>query len=109
LPVLAGFVVYESFMSDQVPETGIMAIPQPGEQRQGGHESPCLGYDLQKNLRSSKTVEGQSRGRRSTLDAISSSPDTDLWMVHIGQPWHLVMSSHWPQLYAPASAEQNRI
>ena len=49
-PVTVGFTVYESFMSQQVADTGIMPIPKPGEQQQGGHEVLCLGYDLSKQL-----------------------------------------------------------
>src|ERR1700692_4578482 len=37
-PVLVGFAVYESFMTQQVADTGIMPSPQSDEQRQGGHE-----------------------------------------------------------------------
>jgi hypothetical protein len=33
-------------MSEQVADTGIMAIPDPGEEQQGGHEVLCLGYNL---------------------------------------------------------------
>ena len=68
-PVLVGFVVYESFMAQQVADTGIMPIPQPGEQLQSGHEVLCLGYDFWMPLE------------------VISAPDTDLWMVHTGGPW----------------------
>ena len=39
-PVLVGFTVYDSFMSDQVAESGVMPVPKVGEQQQGGHEAP---------------------------------------------------------------------
>src|ERR1019366_3976033 len=42
-PVAVGFTVYESFMSQQVADTGVMPIPKPGEEQQGGHEVLCLG------------------------------------------------------------------
>jgi len=45
LPVTAGFVVYESFMSDQVAKTGIVPIPKKGEKCEGGHEICIIGYD----------------------------------------------------------------
>src|SRR5258708_29284673 len=45
-PVLVGFSVYESFMTQQVADTGMMATPQSGEQRHGGHQAPGLGFAL---------------------------------------------------------------
>lgn len=42
--VAIGFTVYESFESAQLAETGIMPIPQPGEQVLGGHEVLIVGY-----------------------------------------------------------------
>lgn len=40
-----GFVVYESFESEQVAETGIMPVPDPDRERQlGGHEVLAVGY-----------------------------------------------------------------
>jgi C1A family cysteine protease len=49
-PVPVGFAVRESFMSQQVADTGVMPIPKPGEKQQGGHEVLCLGYDFPKQL-----------------------------------------------------------
>jgi C1A family cysteine protease len=89
-PVLVGFVVYESFMSDQVADTGIMPIPKPGEQRQGGHEVLCLGYDVTKQLALIQNSWGDGWGQRGyfwmPFDVIKA-PVTDLWMVHTGEPW----------------------
>jgi hypothetical protein len=89
-PVLVGFVVYESFMSDQVADTGMMPIPNPGEQQQGGHEVLCLGYDLTEQLALIQNSWGDGWGQRGyfwmPFDVITS-PDTDLWMVHTGGPW----------------------
>lgn len=39
-----GFVVYESFESNQVAATGIVPMPTPGEQVLGGHETWIVGY-----------------------------------------------------------------
>lgn len=39
-----GFTVYQSFESEQVAQTGIMPVPQPGEQVLGGHEVLAVGY-----------------------------------------------------------------
>lgn len=45
-PVVCGFVVYESFESDEVARTGIVPMPQRHEQQQGGHAVYIIGYDL---------------------------------------------------------------
>ena len=44
-PVVFGFTVYESFMSDQVAQTGIMPMPKPDEVVEGGHAIMGVGYD----------------------------------------------------------------
>ena len=44
-PFMFGFMVFESFESEQVAETGDMQMPQPGEQIIGGHAVCCVGYD----------------------------------------------------------------
>jgi C1A family cysteine protease len=89
-PVLVGFVVYESFMSDEVAETGIMPIPKRGEEQQGGHEVVCLGYDLEKQIALIQNSWGDGWGQKGYFwmpFEVISSPDTDLWMVHTGGPW----------------------
>jgi hypothetical protein len=89
-PVMVGFMVYDSFMSQQVSDTGIMPMPQPGEQRQGGHEVLCLGYDLPKQLALIQNSWGEDWGQKGYFwmpFEVIASPDTDLWMVHTGGPW----------------------
>lgn len=89
-PVLVGFVVYESFMTEQVAESGVMPIPADGEEEQGGHEVLCLGYDLSKRLALVQNSWGDGWGERGyfwmPLEVMASA-DTDLWMVHTGAPW----------------------
>jgi C1A family cysteine protease len=91
-PVLVGFAVGESFMSQQVADTGVMPIPKPGEGQQGGHEVLCLGYDFPKQLALMQNSWGDSWGQRGyfwmPLEVIGS-PDTDQWMVHTGGSWSL--------------------
>lgn len=89
-PVLVGFTVFDSFMSDQVAHTGIMPIPQPGENEQGGHEVLCLGYDLARKLALIQNSWGDAWGQKGffwmPFEVVASS-DTDLWMVHTGGVW----------------------
>lgn len=91
-PVPVGFTVYESFLSDELAETGIMPTPKVGELRQGGHEVLCLGYDLPKRLALMQNSWGDAWGERGyfwmPLEVIEA-PDTDLWMVHTGGPWRI--------------------
>lgn len=44
-PVVFGFVVYESFESATVEQTGMVPMPQPNEQIVGGHCMLIVGYD----------------------------------------------------------------
>jgi C1A family cysteine protease len=44
-PFMLGFQVYESFMSDEVAQTGYMPIPAAGDQIVGGHAVLAVGYN----------------------------------------------------------------
>jgi C1A family cysteine protease len=44
-PFVLGFSVYESFESQQVAQTGVVPMPQQGEQQIGGHAVVAVGYD----------------------------------------------------------------
>ncbi len=44
-PFIFGFTVYESFESQQVAQTGILNMPQPGEKVLGGHAVVAVGYN----------------------------------------------------------------
>lgn len=44
-PVVFGFTVYSSFMSDAVARNGMMPMPQKGDTMEGGHAVLAVGYD----------------------------------------------------------------
>jgi C1A family cysteine protease len=44
-PIVFGFTVYDSFMSETTAKTGVMQLPQRGESVQGGHAVLMVGYD----------------------------------------------------------------
>ncbi len=45
LPIVIGFVVYQSFESDQVSKTGVVPLPGHHERKLGGHCVIVVGYD----------------------------------------------------------------
>jgi C1A family cysteine protease len=49
-PIAFGFIVYESFESEQVASTGIVPMPKPNEKVLGGHAVAIVGYDDTKQL-----------------------------------------------------------
>lgn len=44
-PFVFGFTVYDSFTSDEIAQSGIVAMPGDGEGVVGGHAVVCVGYD----------------------------------------------------------------
>ena len=44
-PIAFGFIVYESFESDQVTTSGFVPMPKPNEKVLGGHAVAIVGYD----------------------------------------------------------------
>lgn len=60
-PFVFGFSVYESFESQEVAKTGIVQMPQPGEQQLGGHAVLGVGYDMTKKIFPDSIGSGLSR------------------------------------------------
>lgn len=101
-PVLVGFTVYESFESDELAKTGVMAVPGHKERQLGGHEVTVTGgYDigLKPTLRPSNCppavlvqnsygVDWGLKGFFWMPLEILDNPDTDLKIMHSGKPWH---------------------
>jgi len=44
-PVIFGFMIYESMMTDEVAKTGVVPIPNPNDTPVGGHAVLAVGYD----------------------------------------------------------------
>ena len=44
-PIVFGFIVYESFESEETAKTGIVKMPEQGENILGGHAVTLVGYD----------------------------------------------------------------
>jgi C1A family cysteine protease len=44
-PIIMGFTVYESFENDEVARSGIVNMPEVGEEPVGGHAICAVGYD----------------------------------------------------------------
>jgi C1A family cysteine protease len=85
-PVTVGFSVYESFMTQQVADTGIMPIPTPGEAYEGGHEVLCLGYDWPSQMGIMQNSWSDAWGQKGYFMMpfeVLTAPDTDLWVSHM--------------------------
>lgn len=67
-PFVFGFTVYDAFESQEVAQTGVLNMPQPGEKPIGGHAVMAVGYDyatkrfIVRNSWGSKTTDGQPWG-----------------------------------------------
>lgn len=61
-PVVIGITVYESFESGIVAETGVVPLPQQGEQCLGGHAVLVVGYDALANTFVVRNSWGSSWG-----------------------------------------------
>lgn len=48
LPVVFGFMVFSGFESEETARTGILAMPESGEEGLGGHAVLAVGYDDRK-------------------------------------------------------------
>ena len=44
-PIVGGFMMYESFESEDVAKTGVLNLPLSSEQKLGGHAVLIVGYD----------------------------------------------------------------
>lgn len=99
-PVEVGFTVYESFESEEVASSGIMPLPQSGEQIRGGHEVLAVGYDIGDTptlrphdcppallILNSWGTDWGIGGYFFMPLAVLDSQDTDSKIVHSGHKW----------------------
>jgi C1A family cysteine protease len=85
-PFVFGFTVYESFESAKVAKTGILQMPQSGEQTVGGHAVLCVGYDDKNQqfiVRNSWAATWGQKGyfRMPYAYLTSTSLASDLWTI----------------------------
>lgn len=63
LSVLFGFTVFSGLQSQQCASTGILPMPNPGEQPEGGHEVVAVGYDQSTRMLKIRNSWGASWGQ----------------------------------------------
>lgn len=85
-PVVFGFTVYSSFESSEVATTGVMPVPQPYENVEGGHAVLMVGYDDQKQsfiVRNSWGTSWGDKGYFYMPYSVASNPNLcdDFWVI----------------------------
>jgi C1A family cysteine protease len=63
-PFVFGFTVYESFETEKVARTGVVAMPKKGERALGGHAVMAAGFDKEKGRFLVRNSWGVGWGRR---------------------------------------------
>lgn len=86
-PVVFGFVVYESFMSDEVMKTGVVPIPERGEQVIGGHCVWTWGFNSAYKNTGNNKIPPRTKACRNS------------WMDEGGTPWGDNGNFYLPQWY----------
>ena len=61
-PVVFGFTIYQSFMSEEVSRTGMAKMPQLNEEKLGGHAVMAVGYDDSKEALIVRNSWGEAWG-----------------------------------------------
>lgn len=85
-PFIFGFTAYDQFESDQMAKDGMLQMPNPYDQMQGGHAVLCVGYDDSKQC----MIVRNSWGSDWALDGYFYMPysyisnpnlSDDFWMI----------------------------
>ena len=87
-PIVFGFSVYESFMSEEVSQTGIMPMPEKGEAMLGGHAVMAVGYDNERRLLLVRNSWGTKWGEKGYFwmpyDYITKTKNcSDFWTIRM--------------------------
>lgn len=61
-PIVFGFMVYESFESEEVAKSGVMSMPKPEEKILGGHAVAIVGYDDYREMVKVRNSWGENWG-----------------------------------------------
>jgi C1A family cysteine protease len=85
-PVVAGFMVYQSFLSAATTRTGVMPYPRPTERQLGGHAVCLVGYDEARKVFIAKNSWGIRWGDRGYFympyQVIQNTMmSSDLWVI----------------------------
>lgn len=85
-PIVFGFTVYSSFESSEVAATGIMPVPQPNEEVEGGHAVLMVGYDDKTQrviVRNSWGTSWGDKGYFYMPYSVASNPNLcdDFWVI----------------------------
>ena len=87
IPVVVGLILYESFESGAVAESGLVPMPQRGEQPVGGHAILICGYDDASKRLIVRNSWGPSWGDRGYFhlpyDYITPDLVSDLWAINL--------------------------
>lgn len=85
-PLIFGISVYDSFMTPQVEQTGIVPMPGPNENLLGGHAIMACGYDTAAKTLLCRNSWGSSWGKKGyfTLPlayVLDSDLASDFWAI----------------------------
>lgn len=99
-PFSFGMAVYQSFESDELASTGLMAVPNKDKELVlGGHEMTAVGYDLAKAMpdgshgaflvQNSWGTDWGQKGLFWMPKAVVDDADLvqDMFILHLGLPW----------------------
>jgi hypothetical protein len=75
-----GFMVYSSFVSDEVKKTGVVPLPKPGERLLGGHAVAIVGFDEKRKMFLVRNSWGKDWGPLGG---------------HFWMPYDFIMNSKW--------------
>jgi len=85
-PFVVGIVVYQSFESNEVAQTGLVPMPTETDQELGGHAVVCVGYDDNRRLWIMRNSWGTEWGDKGYfylpyLYLLDSRLSSDLWNI----------------------------